>query len=150
MLILNATNEPQSVKAFGNWFSFKPKQTKLVSDDIGRFLIEERAANGLVELPAEFQDPSHKNSPEGKAQFEAAEQRGIDSYIKALRGLIYNNQVSMRQDLEKSNIKVDPAIYASDAELQAMRLVAKYQRDAEDTEAKKIEEIKDLMKKVGK
>jgi hypothetical protein len=54
----------------------------------------------------------------------------------------------MKQDLGKANIQADPAVFASKGELDAMRLVAKYQKTAEDTEQLKIDEVKKLMKNV--
>ena len=148
-LIFNATNEVQKTKALGNWFEFKPKQIKQMTDDIAHFLAVERGDLGLVGLPEEMEDPEYRSSPEGKAALAEKEQQGIDKYIQALRAVIYNNQVSLRQDLDKANQKVDPAALASAGELQAMRIVAAYQSKKDDAEQKKVDEIKDLIKKVG-
>jgi len=147
-IVFNATNETQSVKAHGNWFTFKPKQTKQMDDGVAHFLITMRGENGLVGLPAEFEDPTYKATPEGKAAYEEAEKTGIDAYIKHLRSMIHNNQVSLRRDLEKANMKYGPELEASQGELEAMRLVAKYQKNMEDAEQKKADEIKELMRKL--
>ncbi len=72
----------------------------------------------------------------------------LHEYLEKFRRVIYNNQVSMKQDLGKANIQADPAVFASKGELDAMRLVAKYQKTAEDTEQLKIDEVKKLMKNV--
>lgn len=150
MLVMNATNEKISIKALGNWFEFKPKQVKNVTDNIGLFLITERRENGIVQLPDAFEDPEYKSSPEGKAEFALIEERGISAFTEALRRRIYNNQVSLRQDLEKANQKIDPAVLASEGELEAMRLLAKYQQNHEDAAQKKVDEVKELLKKTGK
>jgi hypothetical protein len=148
-LIFNTTNEVQKTKALGNWFEFKPKQIKSMSDNIGNFLATERAELGLVALPEELEDAEFRASAEGKAILEAKEQQGIDTYVKALRATIYNNQVSLRQDLEKSNLKIDPAALASEGELVAMRIVASYQAKKDDADQKRIDEVKELIKKTG-
>ncbi len=150
MYIFNATNELQSVKALGNWFTFKPKQIRQIDNqDLAMFLLEERADHGLVGLPEAFEDLEYRGSAEGKKALEKYEEQGINSYVRALRAVIYNNQVSMRQDLEKSNLKIDPAALASDGELAAMRLVAKYQKDSDDRDQRKIDEVKQLVKQSG-
>lgn len=149
MLIYNATKEVQSVKALGNWFTFKPKQIKMLQDDLGQFLAEERADHGLVAIPEKFEDAAYLASEEGKKELGEYEQRGIDAYVRSLRQVIYNNQVSLRQDLEMANLKVDPSSMATDGELRAMQLVAKYQKDEEDKDQKRADEVRELMKKVG-
>lgn len=148
-LIFNATNEEQSVKALGNWFTLKPKQIKMFQDNISNFLGSERRDNGLICLPESFEDPEYKVSPEGKAELARLEDEGISHYVNALRARIYNNQVSLRQDLEKANMKIDPSMLATDADLEAMRLVAKYQQKQDDSAQKRVDEVKELMKQVG-
>jgi hypothetical protein len=149
MLVMNATNEKISVKALGNWFEFKPKQVKNMEQKIGHFLITERRENGLVALPDSFEDPEYKNSPEGKAELATIEQRGIEAFCDSLRKRIYNNQVSLRMDLERANIKADPSAFVTEGELEAMRLLAKYQTAKDDSAQKKQDEVKELMKKIG-
>ena len=148
--IFNATNEKQSVKAQGNWFEFKPKQIKFFNTNVADFLAQERAENGLVSVSDAFEDPGHKATPEGKAELEAAEIKGIDNYIKFHRAIIANNQISLRQDLEKANLKMDPAVLASDGELRSMEIVAKYQTTQDDRDQKKVDRVKELMTSVGK
>lgn len=148
MLVLNATNEKISIQALGNWFEFKPKQVKNLTHNLAMFIITERREKGLVHLPDAFEDPEYKNTPDGKAEFALVEQRGIDSFCEALRRRIFNNQVSLRQDLEKGNMKIDPAVLASEGELEAMRLLSKYQQKDDDTAQKKADEVKELLKKI--
>lgn len=148
-LVYNATEELQSFKAAGNWFTFKPKQMKQMDDAIAHFIATERQEFGMVLLPEELSDPEYKASPEGKELLEQKTEQGINSFVSALRQVIYNNQVSLRQDLQQANIQADPASFASDGELKAMELVAKYQRAKNDDEQKKIDKVKELMKTVG-
>jgi hypothetical protein len=147
--IMNATAEEQRVKAFGNYFTFKPKQIKVIDDNLAAFLNAERKYQGMVSLSEKFEDPQYRDSPEGKQEILTKEAEGLDAYISHLRALVYNNQVSLRQDLEKANLKVDPAALASEGELEAMKLLAKYQRNQEDARQKKVDMVKELMKTVG-
>ena len=149
MLIMNCTNEEQSVKALGNWFTFKPGQIKSMNEDIAKFIGEMRKENGLMILPESCEDVEYRNSEEGKAELEKIKEEGVNHYVRALRALIYNNQVSLRQDLERADIKVDPAVFASEGELKAMELVAKYQKHKDDADQKKIDRVKELVKQVG-
>lgn len=150
MLVRNATNETITVKALGNFFEFKPKQIKNFNDNVGMFLINDRRDSGLVHVPdIFFDDPEHKNSEAGKAELEAIDKRGIENFCAALRKRIYNNQVSLRQDLERANIKADPAAFATDGEMEALRTLAKYQAKQEDVSQKRAEEVKKLMKEIS-
>jgi hypothetical protein len=148
-LIFNATNETQTVKAMGNWFTFKAKQIKLMQENIAGFLAMERADDGLVAIPDVFEDPEYKASPEGQELLAKYEQQGIDAHVAHLRRIIYNNQVSLRQDLEKADLKIDPATLATDGELQAMKLLAFYQKAKDDSAQKRADEVRELMKTVG-
>lgn len=149
-LIFNATNEVQSVKAVGNWYTFKPKEIKaFYNANIADFIAQERREYGLVLVDGRLSDLDFRNSEEGKALLTEYEDRGIDQFIDALRARIANNQISLRQDLEKANLKMDPAILASTGEIDAMRTVAKYQKNKEDREQQKIDEVKELMRRAG-
>jgi hypothetical protein len=148
-LVYNTTNETITTTVYGNHFEWKPKQIKNLQDRFAEFIKMERGYLGLQALPESFEDAEYKSSAEGKAQLESIEQAGIEQRVNFLRGIIYNNQVSLRGDLEKSNIKSSPEIHASKGELDAMRLVAQYQKKDDDAAQKRVDEIKELMKKVG-
>ncbi len=66
---------------------------------------------------------------------------------------IRNNQISLRQDLANKYPTGDSgkmaAAYASPAELDAMRLVAKYKKKTSSNAAKQIEEVEKLMNDIG-
>lgn len=149
MFLLNPTNEKQTVKALGNFFEFKPGQIKQIQDDIGQFIALKKADTGIVAIPQQYEELEWRDSPEGKQALAEAKQRGIDNYLGALRRLIYNNQVSLRMDLEKANIKADPAVFASEGELNAMRLVAQYQSKKADEDQKRVDEVKKLVDQIG-
>lgn len=148
--VFNATNETQTIKAAGNWISFKPKQVKSIySEHVAHFICTERADKGLISVSDAFEDPQYALSAEGKAELAEKETAGINNFIRSLEGRIYNNQVSLRQDLERANFKIDPAVLASEGELEAMRLLAKYRKVADESAQKRMDEVADLMKQVG-
>lgn len=149
-LVMNATQEDQSFKAFGKWFSFKPLQKKLMSEDMAMFISQQRRENGMVVLPADFEDPSFELTEEGKAVLEKKKSEGIKNYVDHHRDIIYNNQVSLRKDLERQGNKVDPAVEISDGELKAMEIVARYQKQKEDSTQKKVDHVKSLLKDIEK
>lgn len=148
MLLYNATNEEQSVKAFGNWFNFKPKQIKEISDDIGRFIMIEKKHYGIVGLPDEMADLDYRQSEEGKAVLADRTREGVNNFVSELRKIVHNAEVGLRQDLEKSGLKSDYRAHMSKGEIDALRKLAAYQKDEEDVTKLQIDEIKELEKKL--
>lgn len=149
-LIMNATNENVHILVHGNHFEFKPKQIKMFQEHVSRFIETERQDKGLVSLPAEFEEPEFKASEEGKKILAEKEEQGINNFCKALRQVIYNNQVSLRRDLEMANIKASPETYASDGEMKAMELLVKYQRRDEDLAQVRKNKMDELKKQLEK
>lgn len=149
-LIYNTTEEEQVVKVFGHFHRLKPGQIKSFQENVAHFMSTDRKEWGLVALPEEFEDLSHRDSAEGKAELARRRKEGLEAYLNRHRRVIYNNQVSLRSDLEKSNQKVDPSILASDGELDSMRLVAKYQKASDDDSQKRADEVKKLVTSISK
>jgi hypothetical protein len=149
--IYNATNETQRVKVFGNYFEFKPGQMKSLDDKFSQWLTMERGYLGLVPMPEEFTDPEYAKSEEGAQILAERKAAGVRAYTQWLRERIRNVEVSLRQDLEKANIKSDPRTWASDGEVEAYELLAKYQKqdqDATDAKAKKLAALEAKIKGV--
>ena len=155
-IVANCTQETITVKVAGNYFTFKPGQERVIHQEaIARFIEMDLKASGLVVLPALMTD-DEEVTPEQLEERKLAGadhkkellEQGLDRYVARHREVIYNNQVSLRRDLDMANIKVDPAAHASKGELDAMRLVAKYQKRTEDAEQSKIDEVKKLMGQV--
>lgn len=151
--VANATKEIITVKVAGNYFTFKPEQERVIHNDgIARFIEMELKDSGLCVLPS-LMTEDEEVSPEeleqrrldGKEQKEIILAQALERYVTRHRGIIANNQISLRRDLEMANIKADPAAFASKGELDSMRLVAKYQKSADDAEQAKIDEVKKLM-----
>jgi hypothetical protein len=149
-LIMNASAEEQSVKVFGNYFSLKPGQIKNFEDKIAHFMATDRTDRGLVSMPDEFMDPNYAQTEEGKAILAERKRVGIENRCNHLRRVIYNNEVSLRQDLERANIKADPKVFASAGEIAAYEELVKYQAKQEDEDQKKVDKISELQKKLGK
>jgi len=147
-MLYNATNETHQVKAFGNYFEFKPKQMKVLDDRISHWIATERFYLGIVALPEEFADPSFASSEEGKTILAEKTKQGVEAFCQRLRERIKNVEVSLRQDLEKANIKADPLVFASPGEVEAFELLAKYQKAGQDAEEAKVERLKQLQKQI--
>lgn len=150
-IVWNPTQEKINVRIVGKWFAFAPGQRKNMQDEIAHFIATDKKETGLAVLPPQFEeDASHEQTPEGKALMERLREEAISHLVRHHRGIIANNQISLRQDLERANVKADPAVFASDGELESMRLVARYQRAKQDTEQAKLEQVRELMKEVNK
>lgn len=150
-IVLNATSEEVSVKIAGNWFSFRPNQKKVLTESIARFIEMDRKDSGLCVLPPQFEeDADFEKSPEGKEAIDKAKADAIKHYLDKYRAVIHNNQVSLRQDLEMKNLKVDPAVMATDGEVAAMKIVAKYRALEKDADQAKLEEVKKLLEQTKK
>lgn len=154
--IANATKENISVKVAGNWFNWGPEKSRVIQNDgIAKFIQMELTDSGLYVVPTLVGEEEEITPEElelrkeaAKETIELAKQNALDRYIAKHRQVIYNNQVSLRRDLEMASIKADPAAFASDGEINSMRLVAKYQKNAEDAEQAKIDEVKKIMGQV--
>lgn len=145
-IVLNATSEEVSVKLAGNWFSFAPGKKKVMTESMARMVEMDRKDSGLCVFPPEFEeDADFEKSEDGKKILESLKSEAIKHYLAKYRAVILNNQTSLRQDLDKNNIKVDPAVYATEGEIAAMKIVAKYQALEKDAEKSKVEEVKRLV-----
>jgi hypothetical protein len=147
---MNASAETQVFQAQGNWFTLKPGQIKNFNETIADFMSQERRYLGLVLLPEAFEDPTanYAATPEGKEILSKLKAQGVEARCNYLRQIVYNNQVSLRMDLEKANIKADPRAFASEGEVKAMEELVKYQQQDEDATQKKVEHIQALEKKL--
>lgn len=150
--VINATQEDIQLKLRGNYFSWKPGQRKVIRDEtLAQFIQTDRGDYGLAVIPDLMQDDEEvtpEQLEERRAAMKEVEEKAcseaLDRYLKRLRSIVANNQISLRRDLEQSNIKADPGAFASDGELKAMELVLKYQKRAEDAEGEKIKRVKEL------
>lgn len=148
-LILNASNETQSTKAFGKWFTFKPGARKMMEDRFANFMTAQRYYLGFVALSQKFEDPEYEQSPEGVEELKKAREAGVRNRILHLEKIVRNNVDSLRQDLRMANIDSDPRGLMSDGEMYALETLSKYQQAGEDEKHARVEKAKELMKKLG-
>lgn len=158
--IWNPTEETVRTVIGGNHFEFKPGQFKNMQQHMADFIAMNRQETGLVVLPPEF-DPmdeerfveGYDKTPEGIQALKEAKERGISSLINFYQQMVYNNQVSLKKDWARKDPSNDPAklcaLDATPGELEAMRLVAKYQKKKLEGHDAKLKEVEKLMKEVG-
>jgi hypothetical protein len=160
--VINVTDETISIQARGHWFNWKPGQEKVIRDEkLASFIEIDRRGYGLAVLPdltTQAEDDgdievTEEQMAERKAAREAQKKEAcriaLDAYVARLRETIKNAQVSLARDLAHKDYKYDPANDYSDGELQAMRLVAKYDKKGKDAAQERIEEIKKLEKQIA-
>ncbi len=149
-LVYNTTEETQTIKIFGNYFTFKPGSQKNLEEKIAHNITTDKKEFGLVRLPVQFEeDAGFKDTAEGQKIMAEKRQEGLANYINHLRFIVANNQLSLRRDLEMKNIKADPAVYASEGEINAMKLLVKYQKQAEDSAQNQVDLVKELTKQIN-
>jgi hypothetical protein len=146
-VVMNCLDEEQTAVVGGSHFTFKPKQIKQIyQEHIASLLTGDKKEYGFVALPEECLDREFVDSAAGKALIDAKRKEGVDAFCKKLRAQLYNLNVSLKQDLDKANLKVDPRVFASEGDIKAMELLAKYQLRKEDEDQKKVDRIKELEK----
>lgn len=158
--VWNPTEEPVSTQIQGNYFSWNPGQFKTMREQAARFVGSSRQETGLVVLDDprfgagnDEYIPGFEKTEEAKPILAPKREEGIANLIHHLMWIIKNNQVSLRHDLAHKYPSADAAklaaTNASPAELNAMRLVAKYKKKNENNEAKTVDEVEKLMKEIG-
>jgi len=152
-LIMNCLDEPNTAVVGGNYFTFKAGQIKPIHQEgIARIISQNKRDDGFVELPDELDGteyPDWAQTPEGKALIAQKKREGIETHCAHLRQVVYNLQVSLKQDLEKQNIKADPRVFASKGEIAALEKLVKYQDKEQDQDQLRIDRVKELEKKMG-
>lgn len=158
--VYNPTEEEITTTINGSFFTWKPGQIKQMRAGQADFVDTNRRELGLVKIEDPRFIPSEEayvlnfdKSPEGQAFLAPYKEVGINNLIEHLMWIIRNNQVSLRQDLAGRYPTGDSAkmaaAAASPAELNAMRLVAKYKRKTTSNAARQVEEVEKLMKDIG-
>lgn len=148
MLVYNSSTKDWSGTVFGNWHSLKSGQIKNFNDNVARFLSSERRDHGLMGLPEAFEEPDHKNTPEGKAQLAEAKTHGTMNRIKYLRSCIYNESVSLKKDLEVAGYKIDPSLLASPMLVEFYEELKGYANKEDDEAKDRAERIKKLASEI--
>lgn len=159
--VYNPTEEEVTTTINGSYFTWKPGQIKQMRAGQADFVDTNRKELGLVKIedkrfiPSEMDHyiPGFDKTPEGQAFLAPYKEQGINNLIENLMWIIRNNQVSLKQDLANKYPTGDSgkmaAAAASPAELNAMRLVAKYKKKTPNNAARQVEEVERLMKEIG-
>ncbi len=158
--VYNPTEEEITTTINGSFFTWKPGQIKQMRAGQADFVDTNRKELGLVKIedgrfiPAEDSYVMNfDKSPEGQAFLAPYREAGINNLIEHLMWIIRNNQISLKQDLANKYPTGDAgkmaAAAASPAELNAMRLVAKYKKKTSSNAAKQVEEVEKLMGAIG-
>lgn len=161
LAVYNATDEEVTTTINGSFFTWKPGQIKQMRAGQANFVDTNRKELGLVVIrdprfiPAEQDSyvPSFEKTKEGQDVLAPLKEQGINNFVESLVWIIRNNQVSLRQDMASKWPTGDAAKMAaagaSNGELNAMRLVAKYKKKTKDNAARQVEEIEKLMQEIG-
>ena len=150
-LVMNTLVKKKSTKVHGKHFTFQAGQIKHMSDEFGDFITQERAYEGFVGLDSRFDDPEFKGSEEGKQLLQEAVERGRTNRQQELDRIIYNEQVSLQQDLDIANIKLDATKFSargSNALVNALEEKLTYQELGQDADKKRTDRIEELEKKL--
>jgi hypothetical protein len=162
-IAINVTEETITIPVVGgHYFTFKPGAKKTITNPaVANFIKQERKGQGIAILPdlrtaEEFEDPDSVTATELKERETAAAEEtkkimadALSDYTARLRSVIKNNQVSLARDLARANYKHGPEHEMSDGELEAMKLLAKYDRKGKDAQQERLNEIEKLKKEIG-
>lgn len=159
MLIMNCLDDESYVTVGGNTFHFKPRQIKVFhNEDIGSMITRLKSEYGFVALPEElsyianlppgrtFEDSV---SEEHKDIIEVGRKAGIENYVKRLRTLVYNAQVSLDRDMKRADFKHDVRVEYSKGDIENIKELVKYQGKKEDETQSRIDLVKELEKKLS-
>lgn len=157
-LVMNCLERENQVTIGGNTFTFSPKQIKEIHNpDIASEIVVRRQHLGFTGLPEELAylthirkgQPAPVADPEHEELIRNARQEGVNAYVNNLRRIIYNEQVSLKQDMERMNDKSDPRLMMKPQMVKNMEELVKYQTAKEDLSQQQVDKIKELEKKIS-
>jgi transcription antitermination factor NusG len=106
-LIMNASSKEQTVQVHGAWFTFAPGAIKEMNENKVHFLSSNKGYMGFVQVPDELSDLDARSSADGKKKIEELREAGVRNRIQHLEWLKNNELKSLRQDMDKQNIKAE-------------------------------------------
>lgn len=142
-------------KSGGKWHSIPAGKWKRFIDSVGESLADLHSSSGLVLLPQEFEekideDPTYITSNEAKQILLEKKKEGINKRVAHLRRCVYNEEVSLKRDLEQANRKEGVHTYANDKTVAIYEELASYQVEQNDEEQQKVKKLQELSKKIKK
>lgn len=145
-LVMNASAVTQTAQVHGSYFTFAPGQIKDMQDPKVDFLTSHKAYLGFVALPESMSDLEFRNTEEGKAILEQAKALGVANRIKHLDWLIANETKSLRNDMDKANLKSETSAEFNAPALQgALKEKKEYRAKKADALAQQVDEINKLL-----
>lgn len=147
-LVMNASSREQTVQVHGAWFTFAPGQIKTMNEDKVFFLSSTKGYMGFVSVPEKFEDLDARSTPEGKKELEQIREQGVSNRIRHLEWLRHNELKSLRQDMDKKNIKA-----ATETEMtsesfgvleDALKELKGYKSKAKDSVRERRDRLKEL------
>lgn len=146
-LILSSDIEDVKVQVFGNWFTFKAGQIKVMDDRISHELCTSKSYLGFVGLPdSVIEDPA---SDESKKAKETATKEGRGNIARHLTKVINNLEVSLQKDLDVSGMKIHALKLASEGELKAYKKLAEFKHQEVDESERRLNEITKLKEQIN-
>jgi soluble P-type ATPase len=146
--IMNASSREQTVQVHGSWFTFAPGGIKEMNDNKVHFLASSKAYMGFVEIPEKFSDLSYRQSPDGAKQMEEFRQKGVAARIKHLEWLKNNELKSLREDMDRKNIKAETTTEMGGESFSALESALTelkgYKTKTNEAEKERQEKLKEL------
>lgn len=150
MILYNTTIDKQSVQAFGKWFTFNAGQVKTIDDKFADFIVKDKKQYGIVALPEAFEDLAFKDTEEGKAIMTEKMVEGRTNRINHIKFIMHNEEVSLRQDLEKSGLRINPNLFSSASYVNLLKEYNEYKRSDDDVQRERVNEIQRLKSAINK
>lgn len=147
--IFNALDKNVKFKALGNHFDMKPRQIKRFNADMGNWIAKERGYYGLVAIDIRFEEPEFKLSEEGQALLEEARLEGVRKRAAHLKMNYDNDVISVSQDLNMMDMKIDPLSLLSDGAIENMKELQSIQRQSNDREKIRLETARALSRSLA-
>ena len=139
-VVISTDIHPVNVQVFGNWFSFKPGQIKMMNEKVVDFLTLDKKSYGFVGLPDICIED--RECAESKELIAAALKQGRANIIAELTYLIHNLEVSLKNDTERSKEGLPSSV--STSHLPYYRKLAEFKALGAAEEAEAENEIKKL------
>jgi len=149
MLMYNTTDVEQSIKAFGNWFNWKPGQIRNIQDNFGQFIHTDKKEYGVVSLPEEFEDSTFKDTEQGQAILMEKRIEGRSNRVRHIQRIIHNETVSLRVDLEKAGQKINPDLLMTPEVAKLYDELAAYKKEKDDAQRELMNKVQNIRKKLN-
>lgn len=149
--IMNSLSTPVSVQVWGEWFSFKPEQIKYIHNPaLAEKMHISYGESGLVGFPEDVFELGQENKTDPKylAVIQEKKMEGRTKRIAKLEWLKFNEEISLRRDLEQKNIQSSPFTFASPALVGHLKELKALKENAAKESGNLVDEITKLMESI--